>query len=694
MSHRRPYIIPPLVLAVTLLAVVIGGVFAARYLRDWLCGRGVEMLAGKLGTAVRLDSASVNLAKRRVVLYGVGVDDRRGVEMLAVDTLSARVELLPLLRSEVVVSEVRLHGVRAVMYKVRRDTAANYQFALDAFKTAKRQDDDAAGQGEPHGMTVRLLSAALSRGCLRWDVLSEPMRGGDTLDANHLCLDNVGLRSCGIRKEADSLTVLLEGLAAREKKTGMAMELGAASYDATRRGGWTAVLEQAKFGYRDWQSGFARLTATQEDWQPSLAKAMEISVDTMTYRRDNGRPHKRTGRPHRGYFDPGHINAVLNMKATVTCATTDSVKAEVQRLSAYDRASGLFVKDATALLMKRRDTLTLSDADIALQHTAIHINKVDGVLLRGTDGRFTDVLLSDCPVTARVTLHDIARPFAPVLSDFITPLHLSVTIGGTLNRMAFSNINISTRDKRLRLTAQGNMLDVLKGRELRLRFSDISLNARKGIKETIVGHFAKKVRMKMVRQMRKLGDISYRGQMAVYFRREDFSGTLFTKYGKADFAFTIDGNTKLMTGNIATDSLELGTVMNVKGLGYVNASATYSFSVASKRMRPVKHNGRLPIGWLKAQVESVRFKRMNFSGITAMVHSDGATAEGEVFMPKKLFDISVMFWYTQTDSVQDLKFKPRLLKHKKAPSIFEGMKKWKDYMKEAREKAQKKETAK
>lgn len=284
-------------------------------------------------------------------------------------------------------------------------------------------------------------------------------------------------------------------------------------------------------------------------------------------------------------------------------------------------------------------------------------------------------------------LCDIARPFAPVLSDFTTPLTLSVITDGTLSQMNFRKICVATPDGRLSLTAQGGMQDVTKRYDLRLHFNDICLKARSGIKEIIVGHFAKKVRMKLNSQMRKIGDVRYRGTLSIAFRREDVAGTLFTNYGNADFAFTIDGRSKLMTGIISSDAFEIGKVMNVDGLGTIKANASYSFNVASKTHRTDKTKGRLPIGWLKAKVDSTRFKRITFRNVSAVMHSDGTTAMGEIMMPKKLFDISLRFWYTQTDSVQTLRFKPKLTRKKREPLMLRNVKKWKEYMDEARKRA-------
>lgn len=690
---KRKYIIALVVGALLSLAAVIGCVLASQYVQEWLLVKGVGMLEKKLGTEVRLDSVSVSMARRELVLYGFTVEDRQKVPMLAVDTLRARMQLLPLLHRNVEITEVSLHGVKAVFYKNRRDTAANYQFAVDVFKSKKKADGAAPAEPRTNDINVRLRSALLDRMALRWDIRSERKRGGDTLDMNHLLLDGVHLRIDGMSKNKDAMTLMLSQLKAREKKSGIAFNMAAIRLRSITRRGVTLVLERGHCTYRDQRVGFVNLAATQQGERPSLQNAFDITADTLTYWRDNHRPHKRTGKPHRGYFDPGHLDVAMNVQATVDCITRDSIKATVRRLWAHDRASGLLIRNFTGRFAKRGDQMTLAEARINLDRSSIYINKVSATLARGNGHRVTDIMFQPASVMARVTLADIAKPFAPVLSDFTTPLMLNVTVGGTLQRMTFGDIRVTSRDKRLLLTAQGDMTDVLKHHELQLHFSDIRLDARHGIKETIVRHFSKKVRMKMIRQMRKIGDIHYRGNLAIRFKREDIDGTLQTKYGDARFAFTIDGRTKLMTGNISTDSLALGSIMQVKGLGNISANATYCFNVASKRTRPAPHNGRLPIGWLKANVANARFKGMNFKDITADMHSDGATAEGEMLVPTKLFDISLRFWYTQTDSVQNLKFKPRLLKRKKTDDVTLKKKTWKDYLFGARRKARDKQKA-
>ncbi len=682
--------------AITVMLLLLGVTYGivSGAIERWVYDRGVALLSSRLGTVVTLDSVDVSLSRREVSLYGFTIEDRQHSDMLSVDTMSVKVAIMPLLRSNVVVDHAMLRGVSMQLYKERRDTSTNFQFVLDALKkkkTAVAHDED---KEKRTAWDVSLRTITLERALIRWDVRSEAKKSAGRFDANHLYLRNVNLAKGYVQKIEDSLQVVMSGLRAEEENSGMLLHLLLADYRKWHKDSVMLCVSHVNGTYKDMQFGCKTITARQQRGSLSAKYPMLLNADSLTFVRNNGKSHKRIGKPHRGYFDVGHVDAVMNLDAMLRCATADSTVAEIRRLSVYDKMSGIDIRSFIASFAMRRDTMALNNMEMRLPHSRMVAREIRGVLQRNADGKAHDVRISPFLLTSMVQLRDIARPFAPVLSDFTTPLTLSVITEGTLSRMNFKNIRVATFDGRLSLTAQGGMQDVTKRYDLRLHFNDIRLVARGGIKEIIVGHFAKKVRMKLNSQMQKIGDIWYRGTLAIAFRREDIAGTLFTNYGNADFAFTIDGRSKQMTGIISSDAFEIGKVMNVDGLGTIKANASYSFNVASKTHRTDKTKGRLPIGWLKAKVDSTRFKMITFRNVSAVMHSDGTTAMGEIMMPKKLFDISVQFWYTQTDSAQTLRFKPKLTRKKREPLMFGHVKKWKEYMDEARRKAYSKRISK
>ncbi len=682
--------------AITVMLLLLGVIYGivSGAIERWVYDRGVALLSSRLGTVVTLDSVDVSLSRREVSLYGFTIEDRQHSDMLSVDTMCVKVAIMPLLRSNVVVDHAMLRGVNVQLYKERRDTSTNFQFVLDVLKKKKiavAHDED---KEKRTAWDVSLRTITLERAMIKWDVRSEAKKGAGRFDANHLYLRNVTFAKGAVQKTEDSLQVVVNALRADEINSGMSLRLSLADYRKWHKDSVMLCMSHVNCTYKDMQFGCKTIAARQQRGSLSAKYPMLLNADSLTFVRNNGKPHKRTGKPHRGYFDVGHVNAVMNIDVMLRCATADSTVAEIKRLSVYDKMSGIDIRSFLATFKMRKDTIALYDMNMRLPHSLMVVKEIQGVLLRNAVGKANDVRISPFLMTSRIVLRDIAKPFAPVLSDFTTPLNLSVVTDGTLLQMNFKNIYVTTPDKRLSLTAWGKMQDVTKRYDLRLDFNNIRLVACRGIKEIIVGHFSHKVRMKMNSQMQKIGDIRYRGTLAIAFRREDIAGTLFTNYGNADFAFTIDGRSKQMTGVISSEAFEVGKVMNVNGLGTMKARAAYSFNVASRTHRTDRTKGRLPIGWLRATVDSTRFKSISFRNVSTVMHSDGTTAIGEIMMPKKLFDISVQFWYTQTDSAQTLRFKPKLTRRKREPLMFGHVKKWKDYMDEARRKAYSKRISK
>ena len=173
--------------------------------------------------------------------------------------------------------------------------------------------------------------------------------------------------------------------------------------------------------------------------------------------------------------------------------------------------------------------------------------------------------------------------------------------------------------------------------------------------------------------MKALGDISYTGKVGIAFRREDIAGTLFTKYGNLNFDFTLDGNTRHMTGTMSTDSMDLGSIMNIKKLSLARTRATYDFDITSKRKAEalgIKRKGRLPIGSLKANVGFGSYGSFKVKNLAADMVSDGREAKGHIDLPGNLIDIDVDFSYIQTDYEQGLRIHPKMKFTDKVKKFF------------------------
>lgn len=97
-----------------------------------------NLLQEKLETKVQIDSVSVNFGTMDVNLYGIGIEDRQQRPLLQTDRISVSVDLKDLMAHKVEVKSADIDGLRAKVYQPR-DSAANFQFIIDAFKSDKQK---------------------------------------------------------------------------------------------------------------------------------------------------------------------------------------------------------------------------------------------------------------------------------------------------------------------------------------------------------------------------------------------------------------------------------------------------------------------------------------------------------------------------------------------------------------------------
>lgn len=682
--------------------------------QKWAMDQCLTSLRAELGTKLEIGDFSLNPFLGQFAIHNLEMYDRDSVCMLRVDTAEVGLAITRLLSKEIVFDHVKLAGASAELYKNRRDSVANYQFLVDALaknKKAKTKKKDK--KKSPYKVYLNLDDAIISRTDFKWDIKSEPHKGGDTLDVNHLDVHDFHISVTGKIEDERVYNFKVTDLGVMERKTGITLSMDKIHAKIIKDRSGNLILEGLKGKYRDKEVKLGSIHLEQKNGKLGSNAPIDVTIKKLHYKCNNGKPRKNTGKPNRGWFDPGHLNTELNADLVVSDVRTDTIRIYLDHLDSYDEDSGLDIKNFTSHIDVTKKDIFLTNANIALARTRIKMRKVHleyetgkkaaaaqkiedvkGAAVqntdaaKGVDGKPKSTFkmkIHDFPFTAKVYLQDIAKPFAPPLSHFTTPLNLDLIVGGDLDRILFKDILITSFDKRLRLTAQGDLCDVTKKRALCLHFTNIHLDARSGIKDIIINHFSKKVRMKMTQQMRLIGDVSFNGTLGVFFKRQEVGGRLFTKFGEIDFAFTINGWTKFLKGWMkAPGELRLGDVMNAPGFSIFNAQAQYNVNISKKsRVSLISRarGGRLPVGDLQATIDKAKYKTMPINGISANLVSDGVKAVGDVSFGLKVMDVEAELEYMQTDKVQKYHIKPHIKKHKTFTPLFDkfrAMKKAKD----------------
>ena len=610
------------ILAVILL--LVGGAFAAFHtdaVQKRLVENATQMLSDYLHTTVRIEKANVSFIDQGVRLYGVEIDDQQQRKMFQMKELGVDLKMLPLLHHEVSISQAKIRGLEARLYKPASDSdsVANFQFVIEAFKSKKKPQEDSVAVDTTQ-------------------VKKKPM----IIDVKKLSLEDIKV------SYNDSLQARLGSLHYKKNRT--------EQHFAEIRDLSTSFVKKTKKGPVDTRVVIGMLNAVGKGTK------YQLTIDNLCYQTDNHQPRKNTGKPKRGAFDVGHFDVLAKLDIQVDTLGKDTLVAQVTSGVAEDRGSGLLVKELLLKLNANKRTARLRDVSIKLPNTSLSIASADIQLPSKKEQR--PLAFSAPQIKGRVVLKDIARTFAPVLKKFSLPLNLQTQMSGNDNELRFRNVSVSTTDKKLTIAASGRISNLKDKYGLRVHF-DVNKLATEGVyAEHVINQFD--VKKFMMKQLHALGHFTYQGHFDVLWKKEQFAGVLNTVPGKLNVQLTLDEQSKYVLGTVRTDSFELGKAMDMPDLGKIVCKADFKFDISKPRtaqMRKVK-GGKLPIGSVQADVAEGRYKKIKVHNLIAELESDGAVATGNITVKGKRVDVLCGFSFTNTNEMKKTKIKPGIRFHK------------------------------
>lgn len=594
-----------IVIALVVIVLVAAAAINTSYVQDKLVGLAEDALSEELETDVHINDLDLNLMAGHVTIYGVKVKDQQGRDLLKVKDIWGNVRLLSLLRGKLILKAIHVNDIDVLVVKPD-EGPANYQFLIDVINEKVSKKDK----------TKKTLIKVDLEGALAKNVRVK-------YNSDHYQASQVAYHH-----RFDRHTLTVEHL----------------KYD------WKKYTRK---GITSWHmdTGLVTVDISDNDQKRVFIKGLEIGSD-------NHRPRRNTGKPHHGAFDWGHMDLTADLGFDILNIGKDSVTVRLASGCIRDSIAGIDFNDLRSDITIVGNQLYLTDAVVQQTTTRLDIPKAEIRLPSKKSG--TKLHYRADSIYGRVMLKDIAKPFAPVLHKFSIPLNLRVNMSGTDEGMTFRGIHVNTDDQKLTISGIGILRNLKEGRKLALHFDIHDMVARPGIKDKIIDQFT--VKKYMMYQVYALGVIKYHGSFDVFWRRQVFRGLMNTEKGDVNFEFEVNGNDKYLTGNVSTDSLNLGELFQLKKIGNIDCKADFRIDISKERtgeMRKMK-GGKLPIGYVKADIKKVAYRSMNLKNIFADIQSDGAVAEGDVTMKGSLTDLVLEFSFTNTTEMHKMKVKPRL----------------------------------
>ena len=602
-------------LGIVLLLVVAVLLLNTSMVQGRLVEEAVGVLKEKLQTEVKVGKFQVRLIGQDVRLEDVEIEDQQHRKMFILKELGVELDLRRLLDREIRITDAKVKGLEAHLYKDSTDTVANYQFFIDAFK-------------KKHKPKVKEEK--------KDTVKKQKMN----IDFDQVKLEDIKLT---YNKESASLGGLFIRKDQNDMMVGEVHDLASS---------W---VKKTKKGPVDTRLHIGTIHLSNQDGQHQL------NITGIRYITDNGKPRKNFNKPKRGFFDVGHLDLLAEMDVNVLYTGKDSVVAEIVRFQAQDSVSGIDVRKLKARVEANKQVAHVKQFSISLPNTTLRFDEATLQLPSKKKGR--KLAYSTSLITGTTLLKDISRVFAPVLKNFTEPLYLQTTMTGNDEGMQFSNVKVHTKQKDLTISAKGYISGLKDKYKLHVHFDVNRMTAQGGSKERIISHFP--VKKFMMKQLHNLGTIGYVGTFDVLWKREQFAGVLTTKPGNINFSFALNENTKYVEGTVRTDSFELGQAMGMPDLKKVACMATFKFDISKPRtaiMRK-KVGGKLPMGEIYAEVYEAKYKLLHVRNTVATIKSNGAVAEGEIDVRGKRVDVLCSFSFTNTNEMQKTKIKPKLKFH-------------------------------
>jgi len=211
---RLEKILVNLVGTVIAMYAVIVLLFSLPFMQQRLAGWTAHLLSKQVKANVEIGSINLGLLNR-IIVNDINIATPTDEPLAHIARVSASLNPFALLSGQVNIGTAQLFGVKATLYRETPDSAPNFQFLIDAFKS-----DDTK---EPTELNLRIGSFILRHADVSYDVKSEPTLP-NTLDPNHLRLHDCGMNVMLRCLTDDSLNIAIRRLQAKELNTGLAVK--------------------------------------------------------------------------------------------------------------------------------------------------------------------------------------------------------------------------------------------------------------------------------------------------------------------------------------------------------------------------------------------------------------------------------------------------------------------------------------
>lgn len=338
---------------------------------------------------------------------------------------------------------------------------------------------------------------------------------------------------------------------------------------------------------------------------------VDVRINSLLIRRGKFSYDVLSERETPGKFNPKHVklyNIIGNI--SLKAFQNDSINAQIKRLSLDDQ-SGFELQKLTLKVLGNETNMVVKDFGISLPGTSLEMDSLimNYDSLASFNNFMTDVRFSfGIQSSSYITLHDIS-PFVPALEHFKEEIKLDLDARGTIDQLDCPWVRINAGNH-LRIIGNVSLQDLSKWKDAYIYGNLTNLSANRQGVDFLVRNFSKKYE-DTPEMLKRLGDISFKGQISGYFNDLVTYGVVQTELGAVDsdlkFSSNRDKGIISYSGGIKTEDFEIGKLLANEKLDKIS----FNFQVQSSHQEK-----QYPEVILKGLISSLDYSNHQYNNIT------------------------------------------------------------------------------
>lgn len=355
-------------------------------------------------------------------------------------------------------------------------------------------------------------------------------------------------------------------------------------------------------------------------------------------------------------FDPNHIHVSdLHAKLALKSLASDSLNIQVKKISLKEQ-SGLEISDLVFRLITQGKKVSVRGFELNLPSSYLELEKCELDLTPSSDtAKILDYATLDCRIAeSYIAPKDIAA-FTPSLQYFKDVVSFRANISGSVDNLNISNLTLDYGEK-LHLISNTEIKDIRDPENMYILGSVDKLIVSSNEVEGIVNNLSKN-KIHLPQELKKLGTISFEGDISGYLHQLTAFGSLETDLGiiKTDVLFGFkprQGISSFVKGKVYTSGFKLGEMLGNKDLG--KTSLNLSVDLIKPKYGKIK-------GTAAGNIYDTDFKGYTYKDVALDVDYDGMRVDGKLAVtdPNGLLTVNGLFDLSDKDN-PELIFKAKV----------------------------------